>query len=947
MHHQTLHNIFMKNIKITSSIRPDTLKMRPTRALLRKNPIKRPKVEPHTSDDKVFKKASSAARMKLFLDLKIEDPDLVGERRMFEHAWKMIFGKPHIPLKQRRSDGSMGKYLKMSPTPNDSEKSILDGLNALAAGKKPSESFYTAKKEVTVPEYLNQLIRMASSTYESEEAIKPYRKTPEGWSREKVLISHDHTFVKTSPTIEDINRPPRVGDLIDVSIKKNLSEIGIIGEVLPSGGLNVVMISGECRLVEGSVEFKMPFANPEVMKQFTTTVDDAVVTHLGIRPALVQGMTEFLRRAHSAKTRVLDMLLNTVIPQRVITLNDLVERMLPHMALQDTPLTPAMMYYATYLAVRSIPARWVIGPGQNSAIVLLYINAQDVAASEMAINTVREGGKTLNNIVKRFEEVLTGNATLTSLLLTPQERAILSLLKRYALGEISHNDMAAMANVGIFMRKLKDYGQVIITPTLCMDFLRRVGYIPEEINPWKKAFKLQIPYQGSSEQQDEIQTMYDGLTDADFTKDLSENGRKDWVGERRPFSHFYCIDGADAHEIDDGVALETRPDGSKYLHVLVADPASYFGVTSDVANAAQSRVTTAYYPSGVVGMLPQAVQKIGLLQKGDHVRSLVVSAKLNTTRNPNQGPIDISSARIRHVKVDGGVGLTYDHVERVLDGSQGSEHKADLQELHALSDSLRKHRIASGAFNLDIPKVKLNPETGKLEPVTESNPEATLLVSELMILANSLVGSFGAKNNIPLIYRYQDIDEVKQQAIKTRDLTTGVIPFKEGLAMWSTMERAYISADPKHHFSLAIPTYAQSTSPLRRYGDLLNHYQVHAFLQGETPPFSHADVQKIIPHVFARQQTVKHGQIDMEAYRLKEWLLKQTKSGELYPINWTAMVLEDRRENLVRVLIMELGLIGEYHLTSPDVEVGDVLPIGHIIDIDLMERYIKVAEKET
>ncbi|KAG5354842.1 Exoribonuclease II [Yarrowia sp. B02] len=929
--------------------------MRPTRALFRavkkRSGARRPGSASHESrnpEKPAFLSTNNTDKLKMYLEMRIEDPELIQERPGLEYAWKLAFDSAYVPLSARKTS-----YLSSVPHLGKKEEALESGIRALEKKKDPGSTFRNVRESV-VPLFQKQWVDMAVTTFSAEQDVKPFRKVPEGWSREKNLISRDHTFVKSAPTIEDINRPPRVGDLIDVSIKKNLSEIGIIGELLPSGGFNVVMISGECRTIEGRVAFKMPFTNPEVMKQFSITVDDVQMTHVGIRPALVQEMTEFLRRANLAKTRVLDMLQKTVIPQRVITLNDLVDKMSPHVALQDSPLTPAMMYYATYLAVRSIPARWVIGPGQNSALQLLYINALDVAASETAINTVREGGLTLDKLVSRFEDVLSGTVTLKNLLLTPQERAILLLVKRFALGEISHNDMAAKANVGVFMRKLEDYREVIITQTLCMDFLRRLGYIPDNINPWKKAFKLQIPFQGSSEAQDEIQAMYDKLTSAEFKSDLSESARVDWTGENRPFKNFYCIDGPDAHEIDDGVALETREDG-KWVHVLVADPASYFGPSSDVAHAAQSRVTTAYYPSGVVGMLPQVVQEFGLLQKGD-VRSLVISAKLNDkydadkksksnkkSKNIDENhPIDMSSVKITLAKVDGGKGMTYEHVEGILSKKTKDSSSCDLFDLHSLSTKLKHHRIQSGAVNLDIPKVRL--DDGKLEQVKEENPEATLLVSELMILANSLVASFGAQNNIPLLYRYQNMEEENKACLASRNPETGVIPFKDGVAMWSTIEMAYISEEPKPHFSLAIPMYAQSTSPLRRYGDLLNHYQLHAFIQGQKVPFSKPDLQKIIPHVFARQRTVKKGQEDMESYRLKEWLLNKVKDDSLYPIQWTGLVLEPRREDLVRVMVMELGMIADYHLDNPNVEIGDVVEVGKILDIDLMERQIQVAK---
>lgn len=868
--------------------------------------------------------------------MRIEDAEFAQQRQGLEYVWKLVTQERYVPVSERRDR----KTSVAGKCQTSEEQKLSEAMEDLVENEGVAEPGFNALRDTLVlPEYQKQWLGMALATSEAEEKVRPFKAMPKGWTREKKLVSRKHAFVSSSPTVEEINRPPRVGDLVDVSIKKNLSEIGIIGEVLSSGGFNVVMISGECKHLEGGVAFKMPFANPEIMNQFKIPVGDMELAHVGIRPALVQEMTEFLRRANMAKRRVLEMLGKTVIPQRVITLNDLVTRMTPYMELEDTPLTPAMTYYATYLAVRSIPAQWVIGPGQKTALQLLYINALDVAAAETAINTTRAGGKQLEKIVGRFQNALDGTTTLSSLKPTPQETAILGLVKRFALGEISHNDTAAKSNVGFFMRRFDQYRNVIVTQTACMDFLRRIGYIPADINPWKKAFKLQIPYQNSSEQQDEVQTMFDAFQPGDFASDSAAGLRKDWTGKKRPFKNFFCIDGPDAHEIDDGVALETRANGEKWIHVLVADPGSYIAPRSEIAQGALSRVTTAYYPSGVVGMLPKVVQEFGLLQ-GGAIRSLVVSAKLN--KSPGN-PVDHNSVRISLVNVDNGLGMTYGHVEKQLGKSPDSEENSTLHELFSLAQNLKKHRVKEGSVEMQVPRFAL--EDGQIVPVVQDNPQATLLVTELMVLANSLVAKYAADHQLPMLFRYQNMDaDMALAARKARD-ANGAIDFYKGIELWNAIEMAYISSVPKPHISLGIDMYAQSTSPLRRFGDLLNHWQLHAHLKGEELPYSHEQVDAIIPHVFGRQRTVKKGQETMESYRVKEFLLEKVKEGSIYPISWRGVVLEPRRQDWVRVMVMETGMMADYKLTSPDVEIGEVLPIGKILDIDLMESQIKVAKE--
>lgn len=99
---------------------------------------------------------------------------------------------------------------------------------------------------------------------------------------------------------------------------------------------------------------------------------------------------------------------------------------------------------------------------------------------------------------------------------------------------------------------------------------------------------------------------------------------------------------------------------------------------------------------------------------------------------------------------------------------------------------------------------------------------AMRLVSEMMILCGEVIATFGSQNNIPLPYRGQPQTNVDVSAFA--HLPEGPV---RSSAIVRTMRAAEIDfRKPIRHGILGIPGYVQFTSPIRRYLDLLAHYQV-------------------------------------------------------------------------------------------------------------------------
>ena len=121
------------------------------------------------------------------------------------------------------------------------------------------------------------------------------------------------------------------------------------------------------------------------------------------------------------------------------------------------------------------------------------------------------------------------------------------------------------------------------------------------------------------------------------------------------------------------------------------------------------------------------------------------------------------------------------------------------------------------------------------------------LVAELMIAVNSTWGKLLDDHDVAAIYRVQSAGKVR--------MTTSAMA----------------------HLGLGISHYAWTSSPLRRYVDLVNQWQLLALLGGQAPPFSrNADVMLAAAHDFeTTYASYDEFQRRMEHYWCLRWLLQE------------------------------------------------------------------------
>ncbi|KAK6942965.1 Ribonuclease II/R, partial [Dillenia turbinata] len=140
------------------------------------------------------------------------------------------------------------------------------------------------------------------------------------------------------------------------------------------------------------------------------------------------------------------------------------------------------------------------------------------------------------------------------------------------------------------------------------------------------------------------------------------------------------------------------------------------------------------------------------------------------------------------------------------------------------------------------------------------------LVSEMMVLCSEVLPTFGSYNNIPLPYRGQLQSYV--DASLFAHLPEGPVRSSGYVRIMHAAEIDF--RKPVRHLVLGLPGYVQFTSPIRRYMDLLAHYQVKAFLRGDSPAFTAGQLEGIASSVNMNAPVAKR----LFSCSLKYWILE-------------------------------------------------------------------------
>ncbi|MBF2079981.1 MAG: VacB/RNase II family 3'-5' exoribonuclease [Synechococcales cyanobacterium T60_A2020_003] len=372
----------------------------------------------------------------------------------------------------------------------------------------------------------------------------------------------------------------------------------------------------------------------------------------------------------------------------------------------------------------------------------------------------------------------------------------------------------------------------------------------------------------------------------------------------------YTIDDESTLEIDDGLSIEYLDDGRQRLWIHIADPTRWVAPNDDLDMEARRRCTTIYLPTGMIPMFPPelATGPMSLVQ-----RQICCALSFGIILN-DEGAVEDYHIQASHVKPT--YRLTYEDVDEMLE--MGLEAESEIQAIAEWAKVRQAWRQSRGAISIHMPESSIKVDGDDITIDVLDDSVSRMLVAEMMILAGEVAGLYGQTHGLPLPFRGQPQPELPPDE---ELMLLPVGPVRD-CAIRRCMPRSETTVVPARHASLALDVYTQVTSPIRRYADLLAHFQIKAHLRGESLPFSTEDVQELMLSVSSTAYEASQVERQTNRYWGLEYLRRQ---GDAV---WHALMLRWLREqdNLGLVLLEDLGLELAMRFTRP-IAPGDRLEV--------------------
>ncbi|KAI5866873.1 RNB-domain-containing protein [Durotheca rogersii] len=477
------------------------------------------------------------------------------------------------------------------------------------------------------------------------------------------------------------------------------------------------------------------------------------------------------------------------------------------------------------------------------------------------------------------------------------------------------------------LRLVKRYEEAEnLTASTGWTFLQEIGWIP----PWEIPARYSIRFPDV-----EIQRgggyirPYDGNLDEHLREDILSPMRKVWDGITA-----YCIDAETTTDIDDGVSLERTSDPHQFwIHVHVADPASSVLPETVIAGYAELIPQTIYLPGHFERMLPDTFgqdkfslapnrrcltfsalvdkdgvvldRKItpGILKDVVYITSEDVATAIGETRAlPTYRGPELTLGRIPEAQPAERPMMRHDNLS--------SDQKKELALLSELGNALHALRLSRGATPYYPPQpqaqVYFDDEIKRREEdhfgfgishpsihLSYTSDSGTDLVGNIMRLAGEVAAEWCHERGIPIPYRTQPHAAQNIAAVQQyiRDvfnplLNAGARPDDNiWRQMWSLIGNDELSTTPGPHVTMGVSMYTKATSPLRRFSDLLVHWQVEAALIEENRrgtslvgnkddtflPFTRAQLDRMLPLIRVRE---KQARALMNGDGKDQWILQ-------------------------------------------------------------------------
>lgn len=368
-----------------------------------------------------------------------------------------------------------------------------------------------------------------------------------------------------------------------------------------------------------------------------------------------------------------------------------------------------------------------------------------------------------------------------------------------------------------------------------------------------------------------------------YTNDLLESVRHDFGNLA-----VYVIDDAGAEELDDGISIEKIPSEPDcvWIHVHIADPTAVLPPTHVFARQARERVITGYFGHRTWPLLPRAMTHTLVTSVGEKAaagkpeRVMSFSFKVDGTG-------DIVDHNVRAGIIRNAHRTTYDAVDQIIGHSSiragypfggqpqlllptidlTEQQQADLRAVHEVAVRMFKRTLQLPVFTVKYPKAEIfmSPKplyTSTVDPLKPpifrgfpdlsytvdsllmSNAGSRLVIGQCMTAAGRVASRWALDRGVPLLRRTAAqtrtmSDNDFEELLASKD-EQGIVAGDVAMSKEIYMPAAEYTLQPGMHWTLGIPDgegYVRVTSPLRRYSDMVTHWQIkHALLHPTSRP---------------------------------------------------------------------------------------------------------------
>ena len=397
----------------------------------------------------------------------------------------------------------------------------------------------------------------------------------------------------------------------------------------------------------------------------------------------------------------------------------------------------------------------------------------------------------------------------------------------------------------------------------------------------------------------------------------------------------YSIDDSQTTEIDDALSVQNLGTGTVTLGIHIAAPGLAVQPGDAIDLLGRTRLSTVYMPGNKITMLPDAVVQSYTLCEGRNCPAVSLYVTFD------EATLTVQSSQTRLESVPIAANLRHDQLDTIVTAewleNPAFEHenginppsikRETLSFLYRLAKHLKARRevVRGKPENFNRPDYNFRlvgndgqePEGGETVQITTRQRGAPLdlIVAEAMILANSTWGGWMAELGVPGIYRSQ---ASMAPGVKVR-MGTRALP----------------------HAGIGVPCYAWSSSPLRRYTDLVNQWQIIACARhGKTAalaaPFKPRDAElfSIISGFDAAYSAYNGYQGAMERF----WTLKYLQQNSITEIEATVFKDNMVRADTLPLVLPVLGAQGLPRGARVRVKLGEIDEITLDISGTVIER---------